>query len=103
MQNDEQGAALLEKKFLSETGSWKNRMYFEITPGWEDKKLTWSDVGEVLGESGLPKFFHETNEWHCVYFEVLHGTRGKLGYGAVRKWYMLDLQRDGATLRVRDN
>ena len=82
-------AALLQKKFTQETGSRINTMIFEITPGYIDKLLTWGDVGEVLGDDGLLRFFQEKEEWHSVYFDVVHSTRGKLGYGAVRKWYML--------------
>lgn len=81
--------ALLERKFKSETGSRMNTMIFEISPGWTDpKKLTWGDVGEVLGENGLPRFFEERQEWHSVYFDVHDSVRGMIGEGAVRKWYM---------------
>ena len=83
-------AALLDGKFTQETGSRINTMIFEISPGWDYRRLTWADVGEVLGENGLPKFFNEKQEWHSAYFDVIHSVRGKLGYGAVRKWYMLD-------------
>lgn len=85
-----QGAALLDRKFTQETGSRINTMIFEISPGWDYRRLTWGDVGEVLGENGLPKFFQEEQEWHSAYFDVIHTVRGKLGNGAVRKWYMLD-------------
>ena len=85
-----QAAALLDGKFTQETGSRINTMIFEITPGWEYRRLTWADVREVLGENGLPKFFSEKQEWHSAYFDVIDSIRGKLGYGAVRKWYMLD-------------
>ncbi|KAL9136837.1 MAG: hypothetical protein Q9175_001962 [Cornicularia normoerica] len=85
-----QAAALLDGKFTQQTGSRINTMVFEISPGWDYRRLTWADVGEVLGEDGLPKFFREKQEWHSAYFDVVHSVRGKLGYGAVRKWYMLD-------------
>ncbi|KAL9070692.1 MAG: hypothetical protein Q9161_004746 [Pseudevernia consocians] len=88
-----QAAALLDGKFTQETGSRINTMIFEIGPGSSDdrrRRLTWADVGDVLGdENGLPKFFRETQEWHSAYFDVVDGVRGKLGIGAVRKWYML--------------
>lgn len=85
-----EAAALLDGKFSKETGSRINTMIFEISPDWDYKRLTWADVGEVLGENGLPKFFEEKQEWHSAYFDVIDSVRGKLGYGAVRKWYMLD-------------
>ena len=44
---------------------------------------------EVLGNNGLPRFLEEDQEWHSVYFEVVDSVRGKIGHGAVRKWYML--------------
>lgn len=82
---------LLDKKFRIETGSRINTMIFEIGPDdWDYKRLTWADVAEVLGDDGLPKFFNQRQLWHCVYFDVMHSTRGKLGEGAVRKWYMLE-------------
>ena len=84
------GAALLDRKFTQETGSRINTMIFEIGPGWEHRRLTWADVGEVLGENGLPKFFQEKQEWHSAYFDVIDSVRGELGHGAVRKWYMLE-------------
>ncbi len=82
--------ALLEKKFKQETGSRINTMIFEISPGYIYRRLTWGDVGEVLGDNGLPKFFQETEEWHSAYFKVIDSVRGELGNGAVRKWYMLE-------------
>ncbi len=85
-----QAAALLDRKFTQETGGRINTMIFEISPGWDYRRLTWADVGEVLGENGLPKFFQEKPEWHSAYFDVIDSIRGKLGYGAVRKWYMLE-------------
>lgn len=85
-----QAAALLDGKFTQETGTRINTMIFEISPGWDYRRLTWADVGEVLGENGLPKFFQEKQEWHSAYFDVIDSIRGKLGNGAVRKWYMLE-------------
>lgn len=85
-----EAGALLDGKFTQETGSRINTMIFEISPGWDHRRLTWADVGEVLGEEGLPKFFREKQEWHSAYFDVVDSVRGMLGYGAVRKWYMLD-------------
>ena len=87
-------STLLDGKFTQETGSRINTMVFEIRPpigpSWEVKHLTWADVGEVVGEKGLMGFFKQTNEWHSVYFDVVDSRRGKLGNGAVRKWYMLE-------------
>ncbi len=85
-----QAGALLEKKFKQETGSRINTMIFEISPGYIYRRLTWADVGEVLGDNGLPRFFQEMEEWHSAYFKVIDSVRGELGNGAVRKWYMLD-------------
>lgn len=82
--------ALLERGFTVKTGSRFNKMIFEISPGYIYKHLTWADVGEVLGENGLPKFFEVKQEWHSAYFDVIDSRRGMLGYGAIRKWYMLD-------------
>ena len=92
--------ALLDGKFKLETGSRVNTMIFEISPGYIYKRLTWADVGEVLGENGLPKFFRETEEWHCAYFYVIDSARGNLGYGAVRKWYMLESVGGGVGARL---
>lgn len=82
--------ALLERGFTVRTGSRINRMVFEISPGFIYKRLTWADVGDVLGGNGLPKFFEIKQEWHSAYFDVIDSRRGKLGYGAIRKWYMLE-------------
>jgi len=82
---------LLEKKFTQEQGSRINTMLFEIGPAYEVKQLTWADVGEVLDEEkGLPKFFEEYGVWTSTYFDVIDSVRGKLGEGAVRKWYQLE-------------
>ncbi len=78
---------LLEKKYTVKSNNKYNTLYFEISPGWTGKKLTWGDVGDVLGENGLPKFFKETRWWHTIYFDVVHKTRGELGDGAVRRWW----------------
>lgn len=94
-----QAAALLDAKFTQRTGSRLNTMIFEIGPGWDHRRLTWADVADVLGENGLPGFFHEKQEWHSAYFDVVDSVRGKLGEGAVRKWYMLEsVVVDGAGL-----
>ena len=89
-------AALLEEKFTQRTGSRLNRMVFEIGPDVEDeKRLTWGDVAEVLGEErGLPRFFRETKKWYNVDFGIVHSERGFLGVGWIRKWYMLDDERN---------
>lgn len=86
---------LLDRKFRQETGSRINTLYFEIGPAFEVKRLTWGDVAEVLSEKGLPKFFEEYGYWTSTYFEVMDGVRGKLGEGAVRKWYQLEPADDG--------
>lgn len=81
--------ALLSKKFTIKSDNKYNTLLFEIGPGYVDKRLMWSDVGEVLGEKGLLKFFEETSMWHTVYFNVVHTTRGLLGQGALRRWWQL--------------
>lgn len=80
---------LLDREFVQRTGSWINRMVFEIGPGYIYKRLTWADVAEVVGANGLPKFFRENEGWCSIYFEVVDSERGKLGDGALRKWYLL--------------
>ncbi|KAI4199413.1 MAG: hypothetical protein LQ350_004638 [Teloschistes chrysophthalmus] len=80
-------AGLLQGKFTQKSKNKFNKLYFEITPGFIEKLLTWGDVGEVLGENGLRKFFLTTLEWHTIYFDVMHTERGKLGYGSVRRWW----------------
>lgn len=85
-----QGSVLLDGKFTQEQGSRVNTMLFEITPGLTDRLLTWADVAEVLGEDGLPGFFQQERYWYSTYFDVMHKERGKLGYGALRKWYQLE-------------
>lgn len=81
---------VLDKRFRQETGSRINTLYFEIGPAFEVKRLTWGDVAEVLGEKGLPGFFEHYGYWTSTYFEVMDSVRGKLGEGAVRKWYQLE-------------
>lgn len=93
-----QAVVFLDKKFTQETGSRINTMIFEVEPEWDDRRLTWADVGAVLGDDGLPKFFKQTREWHSVYFDVIHISKGVIGEGAVRKWYMLEA--GGRTERV---
>ncbi|KAL8667325.1 MAG: hypothetical protein Q9202_000899 [Teloschistes flavicans] len=78
---------LLQEKFTQKSNNKFNTLLFEITPGFIEKLLTWGDVGEVLGEHGLRDFFETTHNWHTIYFDVTHATRGKLGYGAVRRWW----------------
>ena len=81
-------AALLEEKFTQKTGSFINRMIFEIEPDPEGSKLTWADVGEVVKDNGLASYFRQQQEWYNTEFELFDDIRGKLGEGAVRKWYM---------------
>ena len=79
---------LLEKTFVQRSDNKYNTLYFEIGPGiGGDKKLRWADVGDVLGEDGLVKFFRETRMWHTVYFDVVDSARGVVGEGAVRRWW----------------
>ena len=82
-------ATLLEKKFMQKSNNKYNTLYFEIRPGYTEKRLTWGDVAEVLGENGLVKFYTTTQYWHTIYFDVMHTTRGELGSGAVRRWWHL--------------
>ena len=88
--------ALLEEKFIYKTGSRLNTMIFEIGPIPEkERRLNWGDVAEVLEEQrGLPRFFRETKEWHNIDFQVVHSERGLLGFGMIKKWYMLDSERN---------
>ena len=96
-------AGLLERKFVQKSNNRRNTLYFEITPGYIYKRLTWGDVGEVLGEHGLPKFFETTRQWHTVYFDVIHATRGELGEGAVRRWWQLEFSNDGNIIGMANN
>lgn len=82
-------AVLLDQKFTQRSNNKYNTLYFEIGPEYFDKKLTWGDVGDVLGENGLHKFYEETEQWKTVYFTVVHTTKGELGQGAVRRWWHL--------------
>ncbi|CAF9934830.1 hypothetical protein IMSHALPRED_009854 [Imshaugia aleurites] len=95
-------AALLEEKFTQRTGSRLTGLIFEVWPDTKDEwKLSWGDVGEVLGEErGLPRFFRETGEWRNVDFQIVHQERGVLGEGWIRKWYMLDDGRNGTGLET---
>ena len=94
-------AGALEEKFTQKTGSRINAMLFEIGPGYEDRRLTWGEVGEILGARGLPAYFRQEKIWRDTHFEVFDFVRGKLGEGAVRKWY--HFQVDGnATLASDD-
>ena len=80
-------AELLTQKFTQKSNNKYNTLLFEIGPEYSDKGLMWGDVGEVLGENGLLKFYITTQLWHTVYFGVVHATRGELGNGAVRRWW----------------
>ena len=80
---------LLDRKFTQRSHNKYNTLYFEISPGYTYRHLTWGDVGELLGENGLIKFFETTRQWHTVYFDVLHTTRGELWQGAVRRGWQL--------------
>ena len=83
-------AELLDRKFTQKSNNKYNTLLFEIRPDCTDKRLTWGDVGEVLGENGLLTFYVTTQLWHTVYFGVVHTTRGELGHGAVRRWWQLE-------------
>lgn len=97
-----QATALLEETFTQRTGSRLNMMIFDIGPAKKDeRKLSWGDVAEVLGEErGLPRFFRETKEWRNVDFGLFHIEKGLLGVGWIRKWYMLDHERNGTGLET---
>ena len=94
---------LLEKKFTQKSNNKYNTLLFEITPGYVDKRLTWGDVGEVLGDNGLTTFFETTQQWHTVYFDVMHVTKGQLGNGAVRRWWQLEPPSSGNGAQVGSN
>ena len=96
-------AALLEQKFTQKTGSIINRMIFEIEPDPGDMKLTWADVGEVLGENGLSTFFRQEQYWYNTDFEVVDDVRGRLGEGALRRWYQLGDGNDTAAALAADD
>ena len=88
--------ALLEENFVQRSNNRYNTLYFEIGPGaGEEKRLSWGVVGEVVGEEGLVKFFETTQQWHTMYFHVVHATEGYLGSGAVRRWWQLGLPEEG--------
>ena len=90
-------AGLLDGTFTQRSKDKYNTLYFEITPDHFNKGLTWEDVAEVVGENGLPKFYEKTREWHTVYFDVVHYTRGELGQGTVRRWWQIQ---DGNGIRL---
>jgi len=90
---------LLSQKFTLKSDNKYNTLLFEISPDYVDKRLTWSDVREVLGDNGLLKFYETTGQWHTVYFDVVHSTRGMLGQGAVRRWWQLAPQMMGMPQR----
>ena len=81
---------LLNQKFTQKSNNRYNTLLFEISPEYTNERLTWGDVGEVLGENGLLKFYVTTQLWHTVYFGVVHTQRGELGRGAVRRWWQLE-------------
>ena len=82
------GTQVLERRFTQREGSRINTLLFEIGPEiGEDRRLTWADVAVVLGEGGLVKFFLGERYWTSTYFDVMHVRWGKVGEGAVRKWY----------------
>ncbi|KAL8740125.1 MAG: hypothetical protein Q9184_008527 [Pyrenodesmia sp. 2 TL-2023] len=82
------GPQLLDRKFRQEEGSRINTLLFEIGPAMgEAKRLTWAHVALVLGMDGLPEYFVAERYWTSVYFEVVDSRVGKIGEGAVRKWY----------------
>ena len=96
-------AGLLEQKFVQRSDNKYNTLYFEISPGHVYKRLTWGDIGEVLGEHGLPEFFRTTRLWHTVYFVLIHATRGELGEGAVRRWWQLEFSSDRNVIAIANN
>ena len=83
-------AERLDRKFTQKSNNRYNTLLFEISSDYTDKRLTWGDVGEVLGENGLLTFYVTPQLWHTVYFDVVHTTRGELGHGAVRRWWQLE-------------
>ena len=85
-------SAHLEENFVQRSDNRYNTLYLEIGPGAVGgKRLTWGTVGEVVGEEGLVKFFETTQQWHTLYFIVVHAVQGPLGTGAVRRWWQLEL------------
>ena len=92
----------MDSKFTQKTGSRINAMLFEIGPGYEDRRLTWGEVGEIVGEHGLPAYFRQDRIWRSIRFEVFDVVRGKLGVGAVRKWYQPHLG-GNATVAASDD
>ncbi|KAI4112354.1 MAG: hypothetical protein LQ345_006484 [Seirophora villosa] len=83
---------VLEGKFIQRQGSSRiNVLLFEIGPeahGMQPNRLTWGDVALMLApETGLPAFFRREKYWTSIYFDVVHADWGRVGEGAVRKWY----------------
>ena len=84
-------AGLVEGTFTQKSKNRFNTLLFEIGPDDPSEQLTWGDVAEILGPKGLPKFYHVTQQWRSIFFEVWHITRGELGSGSVRRWWQLGL------------
>ena len=85
---------VLDKTFIQKSTKKYETLKFEISPDHFNPGLTWADVGDILGDNGLPKFYDETRWWRALYFEVMHTTRGELGQGAVRRWWQLEPPKD---------
>ena len=85
---------VLDKTFIQKSNKKYETLNFSVSPDHFNHGLTWADVGEVLGDNGLPKFYDETRWWRALYFEVIHTTRGELGQGAVRRWWQLEPPKD---------
>ncbi|KAL8785613.1 MAG: hypothetical protein Q9213_003267 [Squamulea squamosa] len=83
--------AILTQKFVQKSNNRYNTLLFEVSPGFiRPYQLTWGDVGEVLGENGLRRFFEVERYWHTVYFDIVHSVRGIVGEGALRRWWQLE-------------
>ena len=85
---------VLDKTFTQKSNKKYETLNFSVSPDHFNPGLTWADVGEVLGDNGLPRFYDETRWWRALYFEVMHTTRGELGQGAVRRWWQLEPAKD---------
>lgn len=86
-------AGLLDRKFTQRSNNRYNTLLFEISPRFTNYQLTWGDVGEAVGENGLLDFYETTQQWNTVYFTLVDATRGRLGQGAVRRWWQLEAPR----------
>ena len=89
------GSSPLDEPFIQKTGGRINTMLFEIRSESTDQSLTWAQVGEVLGANGLPSYFRAYDIWRSTFFDVVDSERGKIGHGALRKWYMVESPRQG--------